>query len=90
MVIVGWTEKMKITKSRLLQIIREEVELHEKNLEENFIVIDEAALEELTKEDGKKAIEDEIESDKMKQGDVEEDKLLDPKTKKPINGTKPR
>ena len=38
---------MKITKSRLLQIIREEVELHEKNLEENTFELDEVVLKEI-------------------------------------------
>lgn len=33
---------MRITKSRLLQIIREEVELHEKKLEENTFELDES------------------------------------------------
>jgi hypothetical protein len=53
---------MKITKARLLQIIREEVELHEKYVEENVLELDEEALEELTdaqeKEELQKAIED--------------------------------
>jgi len=92
---------MKITKARLLQIIREEVELHEKYVEENVLELDEEALEELSKEQGEKAIEKEIASDEaagrlvakkkaetMEESDVEEDKLLDPKTKKPVNGTK--
>jgi hypothetical protein len=155
---------MKITKARLLQIIREEVELHEKYVEENVIELDEEAIEELSKQAGKKAIEDEIDTDKetgslkevekvkhkgkeykasastmkairggaggpgkvttsefekaVKQAswaddpeavaaagrivakkkagtmeedsDVDEDKLLDPETKEPVNGTKPR
>lgn len=71
---------MKITKARLLQIIREEVELHEKNIEENTVELDESSLEELSKEQGNKAISDEIELDKesgkIKESDVEEDQLL--------------
>jgi hypothetical protein len=76
---------MKITKARLLQIIREEVELHEKYVEENVLELDEEAIEELSKEQGKKAIEAEVALDKKY-----EDKLLDPKTKEPVNGTKPK
>lgn len=89
---IRWTEEMKITKARLLQIIREEVELHEKYVEENVLELDEEALEELSKEEGEKAIKDAIESDgetgNLKGSDVEEDKLLDPDTKEPVNGTK--
>lgn len=62
---------MKITKSRLLQIIREEVELHEKYMEENIVELDEESLEELSKQDGKKAIEDEVKSDEAS-GNIEE------------------
>ena len=40
---------MKITKSRLLQIIREEVELHENNLEENTFELDEETMDLLAK-----------------------------------------
>ena len=82
---------MKITKARLLQIIREEVELHEKYVEENVLELDEEAIEELSKEQGKKAIEAEVARDK-KDGMMkkDEDKLLDPKTKEPVNGTKPK
>lgn len=81
---------MKITKSRLLQIIREEVELHEKNTFE----LDEGFLEELSDEEEKKAIDDEVAADEeagnlqdieLEESDVEEDKLFDPKTKKPLN-----
>jgi hypothetical protein len=65
---------MKITKSRLLQIIREEVELHEKTLEENSIQLDEQELQvfvdadknedgELSKKESNKAISDEIKAD---------------------------
>jgi hypothetical protein len=50
---------MKITKSRLLQIIREEVEFHEQN---NF-ELDEEELSQLTDKEEKQAIEDEIASD---------------------------
>jgi hypothetical protein len=39
---------MKITKSRLLQIIREEVELHEKKLEESTFELDEKELVDLS------------------------------------------
>lgn len=90
---IRWTEEMKITKARLLQIIREEVELHEKYVEENVLELDEEALEELSKEQGKNAIEDAIEDDKKsgnleEESGVEEDQLLDPVTKKPVNGTK--
>jgi hypothetical protein len=52
---------MKITQSRLLQIIREEVERHEKNtftLDENFF-----QEEELTKKEKTDAIESEIAAD---------------------------
>ena len=48
---------MKITKSRLLQIIREEVEFHEQN---NF-ELDEEELSQLSDKEEKQAIEDEIE-----------------------------
>jgi hypothetical protein len=62
---------MKITKARLLQIIREEVELHEKYVEENVLELDEEAIQELSKEAGEKAIEDEIDADeKAKQEDM--------------------
>ena len=72
---------MKIKKSRLLQIIREEVELHEKNT----IEIDESALEELSKEEGDDIIDQEIKNDEeignldeidLEEYDVEEDQLL--------------
>jgi nucleoid DNA-binding protein len=77
---------MKITKARLLHIIREEVELHEKYVEENVLELDEEVLEELTKEQGRNELEKAIQGDKIARR--EEDKLLDPKTKKPVNGTK--
>ncbi|NDC31161.1 MAG: hypothetical protein EBZ58_09560 [Bacteroidetes bacterium] len=44
---------MKITKSRLLQIIKEEVELHEKKIEENTFELDEETVS-LMKQLGKK------------------------------------
>jgi hypothetical protein len=149
---------MKIAKARLLQIIREEVELHEKYVEENVLELDEEAIQELSKEAGEKAIEDEIDADKesgsleevekvkhkgqeykasastmkairggaggagkvtpaefkkavkqasswaddpeavaaagrivaKKKAGTMEDKLLDPETKEPVNGTKPK
>lgn len=68
---IRWTKEMKITKARLLQIIREEVELHEKYVEENVLELDEEAIEELSKEAGEKAIEDEIDADK-ESGSLEE------------------
>ena len=37
---IRWTKEMKITKARLLQIIREEVELHEKYVEENVLELE--------------------------------------------------
>ena len=74
---------MKITKSRLLQIIREEVELHEKTLEENSIQLDEQELQvfvdadenedgELSKKESNKAISDEIEADADKDVGIKE------------------
>ena len=76
---------MKITKSRLLQIIREEVELHEKNtfqLDENFL--DE---EEVSEKEFKDAIKDDLrtsneevpanlEEDELTQSKKEEEKLF--------------
>lgn len=88
MVSIRWVEEMKITKARLLQIIREEVELREKYVEENVLELDEETLEELSKEEGEKAIDKEVAADK-KVGTLPstiEDKLLDPK--KPVDGTK--
>ena len=98
MVGIGWAKEMKITKARLLQIIREEVELHEKYVEESVIELDEETLEELSEKDGIKAIEGEINTDKKagnleQDSGVDEDRLFDPKTGKPVkpvNGTKPR
>jgi len=55
---------MKITKARLIQIIREEVEQHKKALEEETFDISEEELEELSKAEGEKVIDDEIRSDK--------------------------
>lgn len=75
---------MKITQSRLLQIIREEVERHEKNtfiLDENFF-----QEEELTKKEKTDAIETEIAADEEAgnldeiglelESEVEEDRLF--------------
>ena len=59
---------MKISKTRLLQIIREEVELREKNTYE----LDE---EELSDKQEKQAIDDEIRADK-EAGNLEEEDLL--------------
>lgn len=73
---------MKISKTRLLQIIREEVELREKNTFE----LDE---EDLSDKEEKKAIDDEIRADKQA-GNLEEedttaeDQIIDPKDKKVI------
>ena len=99
---------MKITKSRLLQIIREEVELHEKNIFE----LDQEELEDISTEkeadtdgDGKiskpeaKAVIDAEAKEDKNTGNVririkgskkvtDEDKLFDPKTKKPLNNKK--
>jgi hypothetical protein len=50
---------MKISKARLLQIIREEIELREKNTFE----LDEESLSELSDKEEKQAIEDEIDAD---------------------------
>ena len=84
---------MKITKSRLLQIIREEVELHEKNtfiFEENDLG-DVSTEEEADKNrDGKisrkeadQIFKDEQEEDEqagnLEENDVEEDRLFGPK-----------
>lgn len=89
MVGIGWAKEMKITKARLLQIIREEVELHEKYVEESVIELDEETLEELSKEAGIKAIEGEIDTDEEagnleQDSGVDEDRLFDPKTGKPV------
>lgn len=81
---------MKITKSRLLEIIREEVELHEKNtfIFEETELQDSSAEEdadkdgdgELSDKERKKAIDDEIRADRdagnIKEADVEEDQLI--------------
>jgi hypothetical protein len=68
---IRWTKEMKITKERLLQIIREEVELHEKYVEENVLELDEEALEELSKQQGEKAIKDAIkDNEKAKKEDM--------------------
>ena len=76
---------MKITKSRLFQIIREEVELHEKN---NF-ELDESFLDELTDKQEKKAIDDEIKADKAvgnikEENPTREDQVIDPQSKKVV------
>lgn len=64
---------MKISKSRLLQIIREEVELREKYVEENTYELDENIMVELgdQNEDGKistSEFNDEIDQDQRQQG----------------------
>ena len=95
MVGIRWAKKMKITKARLLQIIREEVELHEKYVEENVLELDEETLEELSKEEARAAIEDEIKADK-KVGNLEEvGQATEDRIIKPGNGvlkpkTKPK
>ena len=72
---------MKISKSRLLQIIREEIELREKNTFE----LDEESLSELSNKEEKEAIENEIAADEeagnlhdieLEEADVEEDILF--------------
>lgn len=76
---------MKITKSRLLQIIREEVELHEKNLEskspEN---LEDASVEQeadrngdgkLSDREAKKVIDDAI-AGKMEEDTTAEDQII--------------
>ena len=89
---------MKITKSRLLQIIREEVEYHEKNtfeLDENIMV--ELADENNDGKISKSEFEKEVEQDQKQKGlaeidleeaDVEEDILFSP-TKKNKQGKRP-
>lgn len=73
---------MKISKTRLLQIIREEVELREKNTYE----LDE---EELSDKQEKQAIDDEIRADK-EAGNLEEedttaeDQIINPKDKEVV------
>ena len=67
---------MKISKSRLLQIIREEVELREKTIEENTFELDE---EDLSDEEEKQAIDDEIDIDKAL-GNLEEVELEEEST----------
>ena len=105
---------MKITKSRLLQIIREEVELHEKYMEENFVELDEESLQDISseeeadtngdgnisKKEASKVFKKEQEADEevgnLDEINVEleeielpkEDKLFNPKTKKPIKPKK--
>lgn len=70
---------MKISRTRLLEIIREEVELHEKNTFE----LDESELEELTKKQGTAILNREIdrtegghpEEQELEESEVEEDAL---------------
>jgi hypothetical protein len=89
---------MKITKSRLLQIIREEVELHEKNT----FVFKEAELEaasaedadkdgdgQLSKKEKKKAIDDEIAEDERVGNLEEKSKVIKAKTGKKTEKTTP-
>lgn len=64
---------MKISKERLLQIIREEVELHEKNTLE----LDERSLEELSKEKGKKILDAAEEDMEGSEDDKEEKENLE-------------
>lgn len=62
---------MKITKSRLLEIIREEVELHEKRLEENTFELEEMELDE--EEVSKKEFDAAIKQDQEKEvGNIDE------------------
>jgi hypothetical protein len=67
---------MRISKARLLEIIREEVELHENNTLE----LDEAALEELTDKQGNKILDDaaeDMEGKKPKKSDDKEENELE-------------
>jgi hypothetical protein len=92
---------MKITKSRLLQIIREEVELHEKNT----IEFDENILKEIedpnsastqtpveTDKSGNvkdpKDVLDKAAAGELEEEATEEDLLINPKTKKVIKPPK--
>jgi hypothetical protein len=83
---------MKITKSRLLQIIREEVELHEKKIED----LDAASTQEpvSTDKDGNvknpKDILDQAAAGELEEETTEEDQILDPKNKKVIEPPKKR
>lgn len=88
---------MKITKSRLLQIIREEVELHEKNTFE----LDEAELEEI-EDPNAPATEEPVATDKngnvknpndilnmaaageLEEETTEEDQIIDPRSKEVV------
>jgi hypothetical protein len=73
---------MKITKSRLLQIIREEVELHEKNtleLDESFLGEEES--DKVTKSEFHDAIEDDqkqagLKSEKLEDTTTSEDQII--------------
>lgn len=84
---------MRITKSRLLEIIREEVELHENKLQENTFIFEETDLTadkngdgEISDREGGEAINKEIKADEaagnIKEADVEEDRLFGPKDRK--------
>ena len=88
---------MKITKSRLLQIIREEVELHEKKMEskppEN---LEDASSEqeadtdgdgELSKKEASNVIDAAV-AGKMEEETTEEDQIIDPKSKKVVDPPK--
>lgn len=75
---------MRITQSRLLQIIREEVELHERNtfiLDENFF-----QEEDMTNKEKTDAIEDEIEADE-EAGNLDEIELDDHKINNYVVGS---
>lgn len=92
---------MKITKSRLLQIIREEVELHEKNT----FQLDEAELEEI-EDPNAPATEEPVATDRngnvknpndilnmaaageLEEETTEEDQIIDPKRKKVVEPLK--
>jgi EF hand len=72
---------MKITKSRLLEIIREEVELHEKNVEENVLELDEEVMVkladenqdgEISKSEFKKVVNQDQEEQGLAEIDLEE------------------
>jgi hypothetical protein len=91
---IRWIKKMKITKSRLLQIIREEVELHEKNTfdisEEDLNAPSTEKPVPTDKNGNVKNPEDILKQaagGKLEELDVEEDRLFgpkDPKGKRPI------
>lgn len=90
---------MRITKSRLLQIIREEVELHEKNtleLDESFLSEEEKPTDKVTKKEFNKAIEDDQKEvglepenstkNELEESGVEEDALFTKKLRDPKTG----